>query len=125
MHKPTSRRNYECTSLPGVLQAACQCLLLQDIACSVKGRIRLHQKYVKVLFSLVNKVKRKQTPLYWSQPKGGKSYLSNLIPFYDKVTYPVDKEKPVEVIFLYFIRNSKYCLSWSILLDKISSVPAG
>jgi len=53
--------------------------------------------------------------------KRGRSCLTNLISFYDKVIRPVDQEKPSNVIFLDFSRNF-YTVFHSILLDKMYSM---
>ncbi|KAJ7422027.1 RNA-directed DNA polymerase from mobile element jockey-like protein [Pitangus sulphuratus] len=50
----------------------------------------------------------------------GKSCLSNLISFYDKVTHLADQGKPVDVIFLDFGKAFD-TVSCKILLDKMSS----
>ncbi|KAJ7405771.1 RNA-directed DNA polymerase from mobile element jockey-like protein [Pitangus sulphuratus] len=50
----------------------------------------------------------------------GKSCLSNLISFYDKVTHLADQRKPVDVIFLDFSK-ALGTVSHSMLLDEISS----
>ncbi|KAJ7403742.1 rna-directed dna polymerase from mobile element jockey-like [Pitangus sulphuratus] len=48
----------------------------------------------------------------------GKSCLSNLISFYDKVTHLVDQVKPVDVICLDFSKAFN-TVSYRILLDKM------
>ncbi|GAB0180000.1 mitochondrial enolase superfamily member 1 [Grus japonensis] len=48
----------------------------------------------------------------------GKSYLSNFLSFYDKVTHLVDEGKVVDVVFLDFNTTA---VPHSILLDKLSN----
>lgn len=50
----------------------------------------------------------------------GKSYLTNLLSFYGKVTHSTDEEKVMNVVFLYF-RNTFDSVPHSILQDNLSS----
>lgn len=52
----------------------------------------------------------------------GKSCLTNLISFYDKVAHLVDQGKPVDVVGVFYFCKAFDTVSHSILLDKISSI---
>ena len=60
----------------------------------------------------------------WSRQHGfmsRRSRLTNWIPFYEKVTHPLDQGKPSDVIFLDFSEGFD-TVSRSLLQDKMSSI---
>lgn len=50
----------------------------------------------------------------------GKSHLTNLISFYDKVTHLVDQEKPVDVVYLGFSKDFNSFSHSLFILDGIA-----
>lgn len=52
----------------------------------------------------------------------GKSCLTNLISFYDKVAHLVDQGKPVDVVGFFYFGKAFDTVSHSILLDEMSSI---
>ncbi|KAJ7415323.1 rna-directed dna polymerase from mobile element jockey-like [Willisornis vidua] len=76
----------------------------------------------KIIQGIIEKHLKDNTVIGHSQHSfmRGKSYLSNPISFYDKVTHLDDKGKPVNVIFLDFSKAFNN-VSYRILQDKMSS----
>ncbi|KAJ7417648.1 RNA-directed DNA polymerase from mobile element jockey-like protein [Pitangus sulphuratus] len=79
-------------------------------------------KVMKIILRGTEKHLKDCAVIYHSQHgfMRGKSCLSNLISFYDKVTHVVDQEKQVDVTFLDFTKAFDI-VSHRILLDKTSS----
>ncbi|KAJ7404352.1 hypothetical protein BTVI_72513 [Pitangus sulphuratus] len=76
----------------------------------------------KIILGGVEKHPKDKTVIGQSQHgfMRGKSCLSNLISFYDKVAYLLHQGKPVDIIFLDF-NKAFITVSHRILLDKMSS----
>ena len=85
---------------------------------SVPGKI-----LEKIVLGVIEKHQKDNAVIDPSQHRftRGKSCLTNLISFYDKVTHLVDQGKPVNVIFWGFSKALN-TVSHSILLDKMPSV---